>query len=155
MNDLVHVIKKAVCQPMQMTHISFMLTKSPRKLKKASIINGTNNMVWEETQQSIKQSSWERPENKLQSYRENTEICITDDFEVLGVTIDDKLKFGKHVAEVCRKVSQQVVVWSVWKSCSPLKQERASILHSSFPISTIAPKPGTSAVKVLVQNWKK
>lgn len=48
---------------------------------------------------------------KPQFYCENTEIPITaEDFEMLGVTVDDKLKFDKHVAKVCRKVSQQVAV---------------------------------------------
>ena len=36
-----------------------------------------------------------------------------------------------------------------------MKQERTSILHPSFPISTIALESGASAVKVLEQNWKK
>ena len=82
------------------------------------------------------------------------EIPITDDFEVLGVTIDDKLKFEKHVAKVCRKVSRQVAVLKRMKKLLPF-EERISILHSFFPISTTTPKPGTSAVKVPVQNWKK
>ena len=44
---------------------------------------------------------------------------ITDDFEVLGVTIDDKLQFEKHVAKVCRKVSKQVVVLKRMKKMLP------------------------------------
>jgi len=54
-----------------------------------------------------------KAQNKPQFCCENTEIPITDDFEVLGVTIDDKLKFEIHVAKVCRKVSQQVAVLKV------------------------------------------
>lgn len=45
-------------------------------------------MVREETQQSTKQP---------QFYCENAEIPITEYSEMLGVTIDDKLKFEKHV----------------------------------------------------------
>ena len=37
-------------------------------------------------------------------YCESTEIPITEDFETLGMTVDDKLKFKKHFAKVCRKV---------------------------------------------------
>ena len=54
-------------------------------------------MVKEETRQSTKQP---------QFYCENAEIPITEDFEMLGVTIDNKLKFEKHVSKVCRKFSQ-------------------------------------------------
>ena len=42
-----------------------------------------------------------------QFYCENAEISITEDFEELGVMIDDKLKFEKYVGKVCRKVSEQ------------------------------------------------
>ena len=42
-----------------------------------------------------------------QFYCENAEIPITEDFEELGVMIDDKLKFEKYVGKVCRKVSEQ------------------------------------------------
>ena len=41
---------------------------------------------------------------------ENTVIPLKDDMDLLGVTIDSKLKFDAHVAKVCRKVSQQVAV---------------------------------------------
>ena len=86
-----------------------------------------------------------KAQNKPQFYCENTEIPITDDFEVLGITMDDKLKFEKHVlAKVCRRVSQQVAVLKHMKKLLPFE--------TSSLISTIAPKPGTSAVKVPVQN---
>ena len=34
----------------------------------------------------------------------STEIPITKEFEMLGVTVVDKLKFQKHLAKVCREV---------------------------------------------------
>ena len=37
-------------------------------------------------------------------------IPITEDLEMLGVTVDDKMKFEKHIAKICRKVSQQIAV---------------------------------------------
>lgn len=39
---------------------------------------------------------------------ENTVIPNNDSFEMLGVTMDETLKFDKHVAKICRKVSQQI-----------------------------------------------
>ena len=66
-----------------------------------------------------------KAQNKPQFYRENTKITITDDFEVLGVTIDDKLKFEKHVAKVCRKVSRQVEVLKRMKKLLPFETRKS------------------------------
>ena len=40
----------------------------------------------------------------------NSSIPVTKEFDMLGITIDNKLKFDNHVAKICRKVSQQIVV---------------------------------------------
>ena len=50
---------------------------------------------------------------------ENTVISLEDDMELLGVTIDSKLKFDAHVAKICRKVSQQVTVLKRMKKILP------------------------------------
>ena len=47
------------------------------------------------------------PQIPLVKYHHST-FC--DTLVTFGVTVDDVLKFDKHVANVCRKVSQQVVV---------------------------------------------
>ena len=39
---------------------------------------------------------------------ENNIIPNSDALQMLGVTVDDMLKFDKQVANICRKVSQQV-----------------------------------------------
>ena len=44
---------------------------------------------------------------KPQFYCENTTIPITGELEMLGVAVDDKMKFERHLANVCRKVSLQ------------------------------------------------
>ena len=41
---------------------------------------------------------------------EETVIPIQDEMELLGVTIDNKLKFEGQIRKICRKVSQQVAV---------------------------------------------
>ena len=47
---------------------------------------------------------------KPQFYSENTAIPITGELEMLGVAVHDKMKFEKHITNVCRKVSQQIAV---------------------------------------------
>ena len=47
---------------------------------------------------------------KPQFYCENTAIPITGELEMLGVGVDDKMKFERHIANVCRKVSQQIAL---------------------------------------------
>ena len=41
---------------------------------------------------------------------EGTIIPIQDEIELLGVTIDNMLKFEGQIRKICRKVSQQVAV---------------------------------------------
>ena len=48
---------------------------------------------------------------------------------MLGVTVDDKMKFEKHIASICRKLSQQVVVL---KKILPL--ETGKCLYLAFII---------------------
>lgn len=57
----------------------------------------------------------------------NTEIHISKDFEMPRVMIDDKLKFEKHEAKVCRKVSQQVAILKHMKKFVPLWNKKIHI----------------------------
>ena len=41
---------------------------------------------------------------------ENTTIPNCKEIQLLGITMDNKLKFEKHVAKICRKVSQQTAI---------------------------------------------
>jgi len=41
---------------------------------------------------------------------EESQLPISNKMELLGVTIDEKLNFEKHIAKICRKVSQQIAV---------------------------------------------
>ena len=50
--------------------------------------------------------------------------------ELLGVTIDKKLKFDAHVAKICRRVSQQVAVLRRMKKILPF--ETRMKLYQSF-----------------------
>jgi len=50
---------------------------------------------------------------------ENNIIPNSDVLQMLGVTVDDMLKFDKHVANICRKVSQQVAVLKRMRNILP------------------------------------
>ena len=43
-------------------------------------------------------------------YQENKAILTTEEFEMLGVIVGDKMKFEQRKANICRNVSQQVAV---------------------------------------------
>ena len=50
---------------------------------------------------------------------EGTVIPTQDEMELLGVTIDNKLKFMGHIRKICRKVSQQIAVLNRLKKMLP------------------------------------
>ena len=52
---------------------------------------------------------------------EETVIPIQDDMELLGVTIDNKLKFEGQIRKICRKVSQQIAVLNRLKKILPFE----------------------------------
>lgn len=57
-------------------------------------------------------------------------IPISSEIELLGVTLDDKLKFDLHVAAICRKVAGQVNALNRLKNILPLKTKEA--LYRAF-----------------------
>ena len=52
---------------------------------------------------------------------EGTSISLVEEVELLGVTVDDKLKFESQIKKICRKVSQQTAVLKRMKKLLPLK----------------------------------
>ena len=52
---------------------------------------------------------------------EGTVIPIQDEMELLGVTLDNKLKFEGQIRKICRKVSQQVAVLDSVKKILPVE----------------------------------
>ena len=58
---------------------------------------------------------------------EGTVIPIQDEIELLGVTLDNKLKFEGHIHKICRKVSQQVAVLNRLKKISPFELTESRI----------------------------
>ena len=49
---------------------------------------------------------------------DNTTIPVSEDLTLLGVTIDNKLNFDKQIANVTRKVSQQLAVLKTFEKHS-------------------------------------
>ena len=52
---------------------------------------------------------------------EGTSISLVEEVELLGVTVDDNLKFESQIKKICRKVSQQIAVLKRMKKLLPLK----------------------------------
>ena len=52
---------------------------------------------------------------------EGTGIPLVEEMELLGVTVDNKLKFEGQIKKICRKVSQQIAVLKRMKKFLPLK----------------------------------
>ena len=70
---------------------------------------------------------------KPQFYCENTAIPITGELEMLGVAVDDKMKFERHIANVCRKVSQQIAVLKRMKKILPFETRKCLYLGFIIP----------------------
>ena len=70
---------------------------------------------------------------KPQFYCENTAIPITGELEMLGVAVDNKMKFERHIANVCRKVSQQIAVLKRMKKILPFETRKCLYLGFIIP----------------------
>ena len=73
-----------------------------------------------------------KPQVKPQFYCENTAIPITGELEMLGVAVGDKMKFERHIANVCRKVSQQIAVLKRMKKILPFERRKILTLLELF-----------------------
>lgn len=77
------------------------------------------------------------------SSKHRYQIPITEDFELLGITLDEKLKFETRVARVFRGVSRQVA--QVYGKDASLWNKKGYLpFYQFFPISTIVLRPGTT-----------
>ena len=52
---------------------------------------------------------------------------------MLGVAVDDKMKFERHIANVCRRVSQQIAVLKRMKKIPPFKLRKCLYLGFLLP----------------------
>lgn len=66
-------------------------------------------------------------------YFENTAISYTEELDILGITVDDKIKFKANIANICRKGRlQQVAVLKRREKISHWKEESVFTSHLSF-----------------------
>ena len=68
-----------------------------------------------------------------QFYCENTAIPITEDLEMLDVTVDDKMKFKRPIRNVYRKNSQQIAVLKRMKKIPPFETKKCLYLAFIIP----------------------
>ena len=111
MNDLVHVIKhSSLFASADDTQISYVHSK-PAKIEVAINKDLANIDKWSEENSMKKNTSkyqaivMGKSQVKPQFHCENAIVPVTEDFDILRVTVDDKIKFEKHIAKACRKTS--------------------------------------------------
>ena len=88
-----------------------------------------------------------RREEDLQFRCENTVIPNATEVEMLGVILDEKLKFDQHVAKVCRKVTQNIAVLRRIRNMLPFELRKAIYNFLLFLTITTVLKHGTSVVR--------
>ena len=79
---------------------------------------------------------------------EVSQLPLSNTMELLDVTIDDKLNFEKHIAKICRKVSQQqIAVSKMMQKLLPFETRRD--LYKAF----ILPHFNRNYNKILESDW--
>jgi len=135
------LLRRALC-PLTLTTLkSFTLTMNSPKLKKQStvilsvLIYGLREMVWRGTVQNTRRWCWEKNKGTDEPVFkcEESQLPISNTMELLGVTIDEKLNFEKHIAKICRKVSQQIAVLKRIQKLLPFETRRD--LYKAFILS--------------------
>jgi hypothetical protein len=127
MNDLAYVIKHSKLSAYaDDTQISYA-DKDPAKVEE--VINSDLAKVdqwYKENRMQRNLSKYQaivmgKPKANLEFRCENTTIPNCEEMELLGITMDNKLKFEKHVAKICRKVSQQTAVLKRMRNILPFE----------------------------------
>ena len=71
--------------------------------------------------------------NVIPKFYCNSTIPITGDLEMVGVCIDDKIQFERHIANVCKKVSQHIAVLKLMKKILPFETRKCLYLGFIIP----------------------
>ena len=138
MNDLVYVVKQSKLSAYADDTQIYVADSTPEKVEQVINTDLANVDQWYE-QNGMKRNTSKyqaiimgKMQVKPRFQCENAAIPITEDLEMLGVTVDDKMKFEKHIANICRKVSQQIAVLKRMKKI--LTFETRKCLYLSFII---------------------
>ena len=81
---------------------------------------------------------------EIQTTLDGTKVPVINHVVLLGMTIDNKLKFDMHIVGVCREVDRQINVLNRLKNIQPLEVKEA-LYHSS----------GIIVVREMCENWRK
>ena len=139
MNDLVYAVKQSRLSAYADDTQIFFADSTPEKVEE--VINADLARVdqWYEQNGMRRNTSkyqaivMGKTQVKPQFHCENIAIPITEDLEMLGVTVDDKMKFEKHIAKICRKVSQQIAVLKRMKKILPFETRKCLYLAFIIP----------------------
>ena len=139
MNDLVYAVKQSRLSAYADDTQIFFADSTPEKVEE--VINADLARVdqWYEQNGMRRNTSkyqaivMGKTQGKPQFHCENIAIPITEDLEMLGVTVDDKMKFEKHIAKICRKVSQQIAVLKRMKKILPFETRKCLYLAFIIP----------------------
>ena len=96
-----------------------------------------------------------KTEDKLNFKSADIDIKTTEKTCLLGVVLDNELKFQHHISSICRKVSAQISALNRLKNILPLKTKESLIAHSHCRISTIVNKSGTTVEKETLLKSRK
>ena len=139
MNDLVYAVKQSRLSACADDTQIFFADNTPEKVEE--VINAGLAHV----DQWYEQNGMRRNTSKYQAivmrktqvnpqfHCENIASPIIEDLEMLGVTVDDKMKFEKHIAKICRKVSQQIAVLKRMKNILPFETRKCLYLAFIIP----------------------
>ena len=139
MNNLVYAVKQSRLSAYADDTQIFFAASTPEKVEE--VINADLAHV----DQWYKQNGMRRNTSKYQAivmgktqvrpqfHCEDIAIPITEDLEMLGVTVDDKMKFEKHIGKICRKVSQQIAVLKRMKKILPFETRKCLYLAFIIP----------------------
>ena len=136
MNDLAYVIKESTLSAYADDTQIFYADKDPKKVEE--VINKDLERIdkWYIENQMIRNHSkyqamvMGRREEDLYFRCENTVIPNVTEVEMLGVILDEKLKFDQHVSKVCRKVTQKIAVLRRMRNMLPFELRKA--IYNSF-----------------------
>ena len=135
MNDLVYVVRQSTLSAYVDDTQIFFADTTAEKVEEVINADLANVDKWYE-QNGMKRNASKyqaivkgKSQVKPQLYCENTAIAITGELEMLGVAVDDKMKFERHIANVCRKVSQQIAVLKRMKKILPFETRKCLYLQ--------------------------
>ena len=88
-----------------------------------------------------------KTEDKLNFNLADIDIKTTEKTCLLGVVLDNELKFDDHISSICREVSAQVSALNRLKNILPLKTKESLYRAVILPYFNIVTKSGTTAEK--------